>query len=272
MNTKFIKHIKKGVVYFTFEHFDQTNLVTHCFTSRIGGVSEGAYGHMNLGYKSGDKLDHIEMNHRIMKEVLGIEEKDFVFTEQVHKTEIYTVKGDFDSKVNQMEIRNVDGFVTNDGDYALHTVYADCVPIYILDIENHAIGLAHSGWRGTVGKMGEVLLQRMASEFGTEPSNCLAGIGPSIGPCCFEVGKEVTDSFKKVFNETESYLVKEQATKDYINLWKINKKILVDSGVSENNIICAEMCTSCNSEYFYSYRRDNGRTGRMAGIMKLKND
>lgn len=270
MNPGFIKHKKDDVVYFTFEHFDKTNLVNHCFTTKIGGVSTGNYESLNLGYNSGDNLHHVIENHKIISEILGIDHNKFVFTKQVHGTGIFNIKEKFNCEKDHDQIIGIDGLTTKIAKFPLHTVYADCVPIFILDIENKAIGIAHSGWRGTVGKIGEVLLKNMATEFGTKASMCLAGVGPSIGPCCFEVGKEVTKSFENAFKDSATYLEKALESKDYLNLWSANKQVLVEAGILMENIICAEICTSCNSKLFYSYRRDNGITGRMAGIMELK--
>lgn len=270
MNPRFIKHKKDDVTYFTFEHFDETGLVNHCFTTKLGGVSTGYYKSLNLGFNSGDETNKVTGNHKIISELLGFDPDKFVFSKQVHGTKIFYIKENFNCRNDQDQIIDIDGLITNTPKFSLHTVYADCVPIFILDIENKAVGLAHSGWRGTVGKISEVLLKQMALEFGTKASKCLAGIGPSIGPCCFEVGKEVTESFEKVFKKSSTYLEKTYETKDYLNLWSANIQVLLEAGIQSENIICAEICTSCNSELFYSYRRDKGKTGRMAGIMELK--
>lgn len=271
MNPRFKKHQEGNVTYFTFEHFDNTDLLTHCFTSRIGGVSYAPYEGLNLGFNSGDDVEAVTENHALLANALHISKTDFVYTKQVHDIQIFKVDEHFEPAGDQSSIERIDGLITDHPSFALHTVYADCVPVYVLDPVHKAIGMAHSGWRGTVGKIGKVLVESMADAFGTRPADCLAGIGPSIGPCCFEVGKEVTKAFEDAFDDQAYYHVPMDQGKDHVNLWESNKQVLIEAGIPHKGIICAEMCTCCNETYFYSYRRDKGSTGRMAGIMKLKN-
>ncbi len=241
----------------------------HCFTSKLGGVSSGPYEGLNMGYNAGDLEADVNENHQLLCKAVGLEDQSFVFSKQVHKTDVYQVNETFDPNVDQVQIKAVDGLITNAPNFALHTVYADCVPIFIVDPVNKAVGVAHAGWRGTVNRIAQSLLEAMTDSYGTTPETCLAGIGPSIGPCCFEVGKEVTYTFIKAFGNKPFYLERSTGTKDYIDLWKTNAYILEELGIPSDAIICAEMCTCCNPEYFYSYRRDQGVTGRMAGIIKV---
>lgn len=270
MNPRYIKKQYGDVIYFTFEHFDDTGLVNHCFTSKVGGYSSNNYESLNMGLNIGDDNFLVKQNHKLVADLLNAELESFVYSKQVHSTRIIQIKEGFNPIEDLKNICDVDGFITDSSNFTLHTVYADCVPVYILDPVNKVVGIAHSGWRGTVGKIGKELMKSLEVAFGSKPLECLAGIGPSIGPCCFEVGKEVTAEFEKVFTNKEDYLYKKKEKKDYLDLQKANVAVLIEAGIPLESIISADMCTCCNPEYFYSYRRDNGNTGRMAAILKLK--
>lgn len=271
MENKFVCHQKDGLCYFTISSFDRTRLVRHGFSTRLGGVSTGKYNLLNLGIKKNDDPSAVRDNFRIICDALEIKPENMVFTDQVHRDRIRFVterdrgKGFF----LPSDITETDGLITNVPQVALVTFYADCVPLFFIDIANKAIGLAHSGWRGTVSKIGAKLLDAMNSQFGTKPENCLAGIGPSIGPCCFEVDEPVADEFKKAFSDNKSIIVKSTEIKYHIDLWAANRILLEEAGILTDNITVASICTCCNKDIFFSHRGDKGRTGSLAAFLML---
>ena len=162
-----------------------------------------------------------------------------------------------------------DALLTNKPGIPLITFYADCVPIYILDPINKAIGLVHSGWKSTILHIGVKTLRKMKDLYGTNPKECLAAIGPSIEKDCFEVGEGVAGAFKHVFTDCSNILFSKGNGKYNIDLWSCNIEMLINEGVKPRNITVSELCTKCNEELFFSYRRDIGNTGSLSAIMEL---
>jgi len=266
--------MKDGLAYLTIPAFEKTGMVKHCFTTRIGGVSRGIYNSLNT---SDDKEDPVENVHRNLKLVcgaIGIDYRNLVFSDQTHEDNIRIVSiADLGKGISvPKDIRNTDGLMTNIPGIPLITFYADCVPLFFLDKENKAIAVVHSGWKGTVLKIGAKTIRQMTEVYGTKPGDCLVGIGPSIGPECFEVGQEVADQFAESFG-TRPHIIKPIGNGKYtVDLWEANKLILMEMGVPENNITISGLCTKCREDLFFSYRRDKGRTGSMSAIMELKEE
>ncbi len=264
--------MKDGLAYLTIPAFEKTGMVKHCFTTRIGGVSRGIYNSLNT---SDDKEDPVENVHRNLKLVcgaIGIDYRNLVFSDQTHEDNIRIVSiADLGKGISvPKDIRNTDGLMTNIPGIPLITFYADCVPLFFLDKENKAIAVVHSGWKGTVLKIGAKTIRQMTEVYGTKPGDCLVGIGPSIGPECFEVGQEVADQFAESFG-TRPHIIKPIGNGKYtVDLWEANKLILMEMGVPENNITISGLCTKCREDLFFSYRRDKGRTGSMSAIMELR--
>jgi YfiH family protein len=152
----------------------------------------------------------------------------------------------------------------------LITFYADCVPVFILDPVNKAIGLAHSGWKGTTLKIASKTIRRMTELYGTEPEKCLVGIGPSIEMNCFEIKEDAARLFKENFENWELFMRKRDEEHYVADLWKAVSLTLKEIGVQEQNITVSGLCTCCNKDLFFSHRRDKGRTGSLSAIMELK--
>ena len=167
-------------------------------------------------------------------------------------------------------IEDTDALITNALGVPLMLCFADCVPLLFFDSENGAIGVAHAGWKGTVGRIGEKTVQAMAAEFGTEPAKLLVGIGPSIGPECFTVGEEVAEKFREAFPDYHEKLLSQREDGLHADLWAANRLQLEEAGVAAENIECAEVCTSCEHKWYFSYRADGGDTGRLVAVMALK--
>lgn len=268
---EFKKHSKNDVLYFKIPSFDELGLVKHCFTTRIGGVSKSPYRSMNLGTKTMDNNKDVLKNYEIICNTLEIDFKNLVLSDQVHKDKILLVgdehKGSgilYDSKLSE-----IDALITNKSNVALVTLYADCVPIFILDKKRRIIALAHGGWRGTVKKIGKKVIERMISDFDTDPRDCIIGIGPSIGKCCYEVDDYVINKFKDSYDNVSEFIQDKGNGKYLLDLWKANMKSLVEVGVRSQNITISNICTKCNNDVFFSYRAENGKTGRMAAMLQL---
>lgn len=266
---------KRGELeYYTFESLENTKTAGHCFTTRMGGVSEGNLGTLNLGFSRGDKKENVDKNFDIICAALGVKKEDCVTLRQVHSTKI--VKADESLKGmgfrDDIERIEADGLVTNKKGIVLVTFHADCVPLYFVDTKNKAIGLAHSGWRGTADGMGEKMLKTMAKEYGTDPADVVAAIGPSIGKCCFQVDKPVVDIFRNNFKFADKYIRDDESYpgKYKIDLWGINKEMFMECGVKEENIEIGGLCTMCRPDIFYSHRVMGEERGTMAAFLFLK--
>ncbi|SHK39470.1 peptidoglycan editing factor PgeF [Paramaledivibacter caminithermalis] len=260
-----------NIVYFKIPSFEKSGLVKHCFTSRIGGISNKPYNSLNLGINTMDKKENILKNYELICKALKINIKNLVISDQVHKDNILVVEEKYKGNglINDRCFNEIDALITNKKCIPLVTLYADCVPIFILDTKRKIIALAHSGWRGTVKKIGKKVIYRMINDFGTKPNDCIVGIGPSIGKCCYEVDDYVIDRFKDNYKNTKDFIEDKGKGKYLLDLWNANKVSLIEAGVPSNNIIISNICTQCNNDIFFSYRAENGKTGRMAAILQL---
>lgn len=265
-------HQKDNLYYITFPAFDRTNLVNHCFSTRLGGVSKGIFESLNLGFKRGDEDENVKRNYELLCNIIGINSQDIVFSNQVHKTKIKIIrKKDIDEKYDSSkDAEGIDGLITNLSKVPLVTLYADCVPLFFLDPINRVVGLAHAGWRGTVNKIGLKMVQRFKDTFNSNPKDILIGIGPSIGKCCFEVDEQVAKEFERAFVNIENIVYPKTNNKYIINLWETNRQILLEGGITSSNITITDLCTKCNKDIFFSHRGHNGRRGSLAAIIELK--
>lgn len=267
---KFIHDIFQNFEYLKIADFENTGLVKHCFTTRTGGVSQGECTSLNLGFNRNDKKQNVINNYKIVCNALDIDYSKLVLSNQVHGTHIKDITAEDAGKgiIKQNDLKGTDGLITSDKNVPLVTFYADCVPIFFLDPVQKVIGLVHSGWRGTLKKIGKIMVDKMVNEYDCSTINILCGIGPSIGPCHFEVGEEVYNKFIKTFGESEK-LYEKKGEKYYINLWKANEIVLINSGIMRENITIAGECTFCNEKLFFSHRRDKGKTGSLAAVLQL---
>ena len=183
-----IKEVTRdGVTWLSFPALEETGLVAHAFSTRMGGVSKGCYSTMNFSFTRGDDPEAVRENYRRMAKALGVDETRMVLTWQTHTINVRTVTPEDEGKgiVQERDYRDVDGLITDRPGVTLVTFFADCVPLYFLDRKRRAIGLAHSGWRGTVNRMGQAVLSAMEKEYGTDPADVTACIGPSICQDCY---------------------------------------------------------------------------------------
>lgn len=265
---------QEGIHYLSFPLLEKADLVCHGFSTRIGGVSEGKYSTMNFTFTRGDNPDHVMENYRRMANVLGVARERMVLSCQTHTTNVKKVTEEDAGKgiVKERDYRDVDGLITDVPGITLVTFYADCVPLYFVDPVHKAIGLSHSGWRGTVRRMGEVTLQAMKEHYGTQPEDVFCCIGPSICQDCFEVGEEVVLEFQKGFGKDcwgELFFRKENG-KYQLDLWKANEIILKETGVRQEHIQVTDICTHCNPRYLFSHRTCGNERGNLAAFLCLR--
>lgn len=274
--TTVLKDVEKdGVHLLKFPQLEAVDhMAAHGFSTRLGGVSEGKFATMNFTFTRGDDPEHVMENYRRVARVLRVDERRMILSYQTHTTNIKTVTEEDAGKgiVKERDYRDVDGLITNVPGITLVTFYADCVPLYFVDPVHKAIGLSHSGWRGTVKRMGKVTIEAMAREYGTKPEDVLCCIGPSICQDCFEVGEEVIEEFKGQFKEEywpELYYKKENG-KYQLDLWKANQIILKEAGVREEHIETTDICTRCNPQYLFSHRIMGSERGNLAAFLCLR--
>lgn len=261
-----------GIKYYAIKSFEEAGLVNHGFTTRIGGVSAAPFNSLNLGIYTDDSLDNIKENFNIVSKAFSTSIEKIVLSNQVHGTNIRIVddinKARLGTSFSNEE--GVDGLVTNLKDVMLCTFYADCVPIFYLDPKKSVIGLAHAGWKGTVNRIAGKMVEIMQQSYDSKAEDILVGIGPSIGLCCFEVNDDVYKIFLDNFSTHKDLYIKEGINKWRINLWKANESILEEKGILSRNISISNLCTCCNNNIFFSYRKEKGITGRMAALIQLK--
>lgn len=264
----FDEKVVNGVPFLSYPILENTGIVNHGFSTRLGGVSTGHCATMNISTTRGDDPAAVEENKRRIAAAIGVEVDSLTFTHQTHTTNVAVVRAE-DRGTRFME---TDGMITNVPGICLVTFYADCVPLYFVDPVKKAIGMSHSGWRGTVGKMGKVTVEKMAETYGSNPADIIAAIGPSICQDCYEVSEDVIIEFKKNFAENlwgELFYQKENG-KYQLNLWKANEAVFLEAGIRKENIAVTNVCTHCNPDILFSHRTSGWNRGNLSAFLALK--
>ena len=246
--------------------------ITAVFTSRKNGFSSKPYQSLNLGLHTCDETETVLKNREKLCQVLDIELNDLVAGEQIHGDKVYVVdkkdRGKGALKFNK-SISGIDALITDKCNIPLISFYADCVPLYILDPVNKAVGLAHAGWKGTVSKIGKKTILEMKKVFNTKIKNCWIGIGPAISQKYYEVDEKIVQYFKKSFPYWDNIITRNQNNNYNLDLKLTNLLLFKSMGVPLSQIIKSDLCTYNNEQYFYSYRR-NRKTGRMASLIMIE--
>lgn len=267
-------HEKDGVVYITFPLLESQEWMFHGFSTRLGGVSQGEVGSMNLSFGRESSREPVEENHRRLAAAIGYRTEQLVFSWQTHTTNIKVVTEEHKGMgfSRERDYRDIDGLVTNVPGVVLVTFYADCVPLLLADPVHRAIGSTHSGWRGTVANMGKAVLDAMQREYGTDPGDVLAVIGPSICQDCYEVSEDVAKQFKIAYpRRLHSSLFYEKPNGKYqLNLWEACRQNFLQAGVPESQISLPDICTCCNPGLLYSHRASRGKRGNLAAVMEIR--
>ena len=270
----FEKKEKNGVTWFSCNGLSQVEGLIQGFSTRMGGVSEGYLSSMNLSFSRGDKEENVRENFRRIADAIGFSTENLVFSQQTHTTNVRVVDEKDRGKGfgKPLDYTDVDGLVTDVPRVVLATFYADCVPLYIVDPVRRAIGLSHSGWRGTVHKMGKVTVQTMADCYGCRPENILAVIGPSICQKCYEVSEEVIQEFRHFYREDcqEQLYYRKENGRYQLDLWRANEIVMEEAGILPEHIFITDLCTCCNPGIFYSHRASGGKRGNLAAFLGLK--
>lgn len=265
---------KDGVYWLTYPRLEAEKEFLHGFSTRLGGVSKEHLYSMNLSFARGDRKENVRENFQRIAHAVGFSEEKMVFTHQTHTTNVRKVTEEDWGKgfSRERDYSDVDGLITNVPQTVLTTFYADCVPIYLVDPVKKAIGLCHSGWRGTVGRISQVTIARMQEEYGSDPKDILAAVGPSICQNCYEVSGDVIEQFQDSFREKywkELFYQKENG-KYQLNLWKANEIILEEAGITKEHISVTDICTCCNPQLLYSHRASKGQRGNLAAFLMIR--
>lgn len=273
MNRGYKREDVKGMVYYTIPSFTETELVNHLFSTRIGGISKGEYSSLNLSLSRYDDENEVHTNFKRICDAGSFNYDNMVFSAQVHGDNIRKVtKDDIGKNFGTSDIKDTDALITNIHGIPLVTFYADCTPLFFLDPLKKVIALAHAGWRGTVKEIGPKTVKSMEENYGSNKDDIIVGIGPAIGVCCYEVGEDVANEVKKVIDKEhwDMVLLLKSNGKWMLDLELTNYLELINAGIKDKNITLSGLCTSCRKDEFYSYRRDNGKTGSMAAFMEIK--
>lgn len=264
----------KGVTWLSYQAFEQFPDIVHAFSTRLGGVSQGIYSSMNLSFTRGDDDAAVYENYRRLAEAVGFSAEDIVTSDQTHTANVRLVteedRGNGITKPRPYT--DVDGMITNVPGLVLATFYADCVPLYFIDPVHRAIGLSHSGWRGTVAKIGEVTVRRMQEEFGSDPSEIYGAVGPSICQDCYEVSEDVIEQFRAAFpqDKWDALFYGKPDGKYQLDLWEANHQIMLGAGLKEEHISMPNLCTCCNPEFLFSHRASHGRRGNLGAFLGIR--
>jgi YfiH family protein len=253
-----------GLAYYTFPTLDAFPELVNGVTSRHGGVSSGPYASLNLTNGLGDDPAAVAENLSRTCAAFGIRREHLVSPNQRHTTNVRRVGVADRGRVWP----GYDTLITDEPGVPLLLRYADCTPVLIYDPAHHALALIHSGWRGTVQGAARVAVDALATEFGSRPTELVAAIGPSIGPCCYEVGEDVTSAVHAGFDRPGDLLSSPNGGRPHFDLWAANRRWLADAGIRQIEV--AAICTACHTDEFYSHRAHKGKTGHFGAVMMLR--
>ena len=244
--------------------------VSHCFSTRRGGVSEGYLSSLNLGAHRGDKPANVLENYRILGRALGFSVRDTVFARQVHGNVVRRV-----TKENAGEglffpvPTDCDGLVTDTPGLVLTVFTADCTPILFEDPVTGAVGACHAGWRGTVADIAGKTVEAMTREFGSRPEDLRAAIGPNLGMCCFETDADVPQAVIALLGEQAAApFIRTVEEKFRVDLKGVNEFLLRRAGVTCIDV--STECTACNPDRFWSHRVTHGKRGSLAALIRCE--
>ncbi|MGE5602356.1 MAG: peptidoglycan editing factor PgeF [Nitrososphaerales archaeon] len=258
-----IRHETAGVAYYTFENLAANGEAVHGITGRHGGVSTGPWASLNLTKGNGDDPARVEENLRRVSAVFGVDRSDLVSPNQRHTTNAARVGREQRGQI----LTNTDTLLTNEPEVPILLRYADCTPVMLYDPLHRAFAVVHSGWRGTVAGAVPAAIAALVEAFGARPAELIAGVGPSIGPCCYEVGDEVASAVRASFTDAEKLLPRNGSARRHFDLWSANRRWLEEAGVRQIEV--AQICTACHIDEFFSYRGGKGRTGHFGALMMV---
>lgn len=240
----------------------------HCFSTRYGGVSEGQFSTLNLGTSRGDSLENVVKNYRILGAAVGFTPEEVVHTWQEHTDIILRVgKADCGKGLFRNQPEVCDGLITDEPGVALVCFAADCTPVLLFDPVKNVAAAVHAGWRGTANGIVRKAVEKMAREFGSNPADIGAAIGPSISQCCFETDIDVPQAMLRAFGDEANAFIEKRGEKYFVDNKGLNKLWLTRAGVTKIDVSPA--CTMCQPDRFWSHRYTKGHRGSHTGIIKL---
>jgi len=244
----------------------------HCVTTRAGGASTRPFAGLNLGAHVGDRDGAVLANYEVLSQALDFDLQKVITSHQVHGSKIACV-AEMPPRPQPFPfghaLEGYDGFITAVPGIPLMVRVADCVPVMLYDPIRKTVAAVHAGWRGTAAGIVKKAAGLMVEKFGCDISSILAGIGPSIGPCCYEVGGDVADSFRPMPGSSR-FLLQEDADRYSLDLQEANRQQLIGAGLPTEHIEISWLCTACNLDLFFSHRGEQGKTGRFALIAGLR--
>ena len=259
-----------SVPYLTYNSLSEINFINHAFSTRLGGVSVGEFTSMNMAFNRGDNPESVTENYKRICKSAGFDFDSLTASAQDHNTFVRAVTSENKGVgiYKPRDLHSVDALITNEKGVTLVTYYADCTPLFFVDTKQKAIGLAHAGWRGSVGRIGEKVVKKMTELYGTNPADIVAAIGPAISVCCYEVDKPCADNFYALSDlDSSRFVFPKENGKYMIDLLETNRQILVAAGVKNENITVSDVCTNCNSDLLWSHRATKGKRGTMSAFM-----
>lgn len=265
------EHQVNGVTFLTADAFTAAGGAAHGFSTRLGGVSQGIYASLNLGSTRGDEPDCVRENYRRFCAAIGADVSRVIMTNQVHGTVIRTAgPGDVKADLYDREGYECDGLITDVPGLALTIFSADCIPVLLYDPVKRVIAAVHAGWRGTAGNIAGKAVDKMRAEYGSDPGNILAAIGPGISACCFETHADVPEAMTAALGESaKPHIAALESGKFQVDLKGINAALLRRSGVAPDHIEISGDCTACLPEKYWSHRLTQGRRGNQAAMLQL---
>ncbi len=251
MKQKYVINDTNGVKWLSIPELDRIDFVRHSFIIK----------QMDSGIEANGTLKENAAK------VLNLEKGQVATINQTHSDAVFVHNAE---GMTSNADEGFDAHITNNSGIAIGVVTADCVPVLIIDKAKRVVAAVHAGWRGTAKRIVQKTVKKMSDSFGSKPENMIAGIGPSIGQCCYEVDEKVIGPMKKEFNYLNRFSIQKKENKWHIDLQLINREQLIETGLMQDNINMVNLCTSCHSDLFYSYRKDGAGTGRMMAVVVIK--
>lgn len=255
----FIQH--NGIRYYQFDALP----TRHAFFTRHGGVSPNPWGSLNVGGTVGDDLERVHENRRLSFQAMGCAPESIFDVWQIHSADVVCARA---PRPPHESYRQADIILTDQPNVTLFMRFADCVPIVLHDPRRGVVGLAHAGWMGTLRDVAKATVEAMKKNYGSNASDIIAGIGPSIGPDHYEIGADVILQVMQKHGDESQLFLSSQRGKIHFNLWEANRVSLERAGVGK--IELSGICTACHTEDWFSHRAEKGRTGRFGALISLQ--
>lgn len=262
---------RNGFEFWSIESWLQAG-VDMAFSTRRGGLSEMPFGSCNLGLHVGDDARQVLANRAGFLQAFQADLGQAVCCQQVHGDKILRIDKSHQGQgafLHEQSLPDCDAMITGEPGVYLLTFFADCLPVYFFDPVHRAAGIAHSGWKGTMQQIAVKTLIAMQQQFSSCNDEIYIAIGPGIGSCCFEIASDLAHKVDIAFSDFHDIIYHKESAGIYWDLSETIRQMLIKQGVNPVHIISSQLCTSCHPESFFSYRRDQGKTGRMGALIAL---